>query len=309
MSLLTLYLVHIHRCYSFFQQLGINGPRPVFLLGNLPDFIRTKRMSVSIRNWTSQFGRIYGYFEGHTPILVISDPDILHQIFIRHFSKFHSRRQFPLEDRRAKNGIHLFSATGEQWQRQRAIIGPIFSSAKMKRMLPITDDCVATLLNKLDEYMKVSTEGIDIGELYKCLTMDLIWRCCFGIKNDLQSNPSSPYLKRSQQVLAKENSKYLATLLAILIRELQRFWLTSHLMVNRIKARLRLLLPMGEKLIEDDPSEWLKDSLDYLIKKATICQETNDSCDGSMTKSTDLIHLMLAAIEKTSTDVNKVNIL
>ncbi|CAF3989263.1 unnamed protein product, partial [Rotaria magnacalcarata] len=104
LCLLGLYLVHIRRSYSFFKQLGINGPPPMFILGNFLDFVRTKRISVCIQNWTAQYGNIYGYFEGHTPILVVSDPDILHEVFIKHFSKFHSRRQFPLEDRRMHKG-------------------------------------------------------------------------------------------------------------------------------------------------------------------------------------------------------------
>ena len=79
--LVIIYLVHIYRCYSFFKRLGIDGPRPTFFMGNLADFARTKRISISIQNWTNQFGRIYGYFEGHTPVLVISDPDILDKIF------------------------------------------------------------------------------------------------------------------------------------------------------------------------------------------------------------------------------------
>jgi hypothetical protein len=304
--LLAIYLIHIYRCYSFFKQRGISGPQPTFLLGNLADFVRTKRISISIQNWTKQFGRIYGYFEGHTPVLVVSDPDILHEIFIKHFSKFHSRRQFPLEDRRTTKGVHLFSATGDTWRRQRAIINPTFSSLKMKRMLPTIDDCIATLIIKLKECMQTSSEGFDIYKLYKCLTMDLIWRCCFGIKTDMQSNPDDPYLQRSQEVFARENSTYLATLLAIFIPELQPIWLAGHVWFNGMKARLRCLLPMGEKLIDDDPSEWLKDNVDYFIEKAKIYQANNIDYNENVIKSTDLIHLMLDATDKHIPDTNQV---
>jgi cytochrome P450 len=298
-------LVHIHRCYSFFKQLGIKGPTPTFFLGNLADFVRTKRISICIRNWTNQYGRIYGYFEGHTPVLVISDPDILHEIFIKHFSKFHSRRQFPLEDRRTTKGVHLFSATGDEWRRQRAIINPTFSPVKMRRMLPIIEDCITTLIIKLNESMQTSSsQGFDIYKIYKSLTMDLIWRCCFGIKTNMQGDPNDPYLKRSQEVFATENSTYLATLLGIFIPELQPIWLASHYWMNRIKARLRCLLPMGEKFIGDDPSEWLKDNVEHFIEKARIYQTNNNE---NMIKSTDLIHLMLDATETNITDFNQVD--
>ena len=274
------YLIYISRSYTFFKELGIVGPRPSFFFGNLGDFGRTKRISLSIREWTQQFGRIYGYFEGHTPVLVISDPDILDQIFRKHFAKFHSRRQFPLEDRSTTNGVHLFSATGDHWRRQRSIINPTFSSAKIKRMLPMIDDCIATLMRQLDQ-----SAEFDIYQSYKSLTMDLIWRCCFGIETDMQCNPNNPYLLRSQQVFARENSTPLATLLGILIPELQPCWMRMHTGLNTIKVRLRRWFPRIERFIDEDPSEWLKENVERLIEKAPTASA----------EQTDLLHLMLEA--------------
>jgi thromboxane-A synthase len=294
--LLSVYLLHVHVCYQFFKRLRIGGPSPTFFLGNVGDFARTQRMSISIRNWTKQFGRIYGYFEGHTPILVISDPDILNKIFLQHFSKFHSRRQFPLEDRSTTKGVHLFSATGDKWRRQRSIINPTFSPLKIKRMLPIINDCVSDLMIKLEEFTETASLGFDIYKSYKSLTMDLIWRCCFSIKTDMQSNPNNPYLVRSQQVFAKENSTYVTTLLGIFIPELQTSWLLIHGWINNIKSTLRQWLPMGEKLIDDDPSEWLKQNVTHFIENAS--QNSDDI---------DLLHLMLDATEKKSNNTNQVS--
>ncbi len=287
--ILTIYLIYISRCYTFFKRLGIDGPCPTFFLGNVADFARTQRISISIQNWTKQFGRIYGYFEGHTPVLVVSDPDILDQIFRKHFSKFHSRRQFPLEDRSTNKGVHLFSATGDQWHRQRNIINPTFSPLKIKRMLPLINDCISNLMIKLDT---CQSKDFDIYKIYKSLTMDLIWRCCFGIQTDMQSNPNNPYLIRSQQVFARENSTYLSTLLGIFIPELQPCWLATHYWINNIKAKLRQVLPLADKFIADDPSEWLKENVEQFIEEASENSE-----------EINLLKLMLDATEKLSNQV------
>ena len=304
--LLAIYFRHVQRCYTFFQKLGIDGPRPTFLLGNLGDFARTKRMSVSIQNWTRQFGRIYGYFEGHTPVLVVSNPDVLEEIFIKHFSKFHSRRQFPLEDRRTSKGVHLFSATGNQWRRQRAIMNPTFSPSKMKRMIPMIDDCISIFVQRLEACRTSSSDAFDVYKLYKCLTMDLIWRCCFGIQTDMQQDPNDPFLLRSQQVFAKENNTYLATLLSIFIPELQQMWIAVHCWLNALKAQLRRFLPWGEKLIADDPSEWLKENVDYLIRN--IAEKSDENNNEKSPKSTDLIHLMLDATRVKPTETSQVSL-
>jgi len=276
--------------------LGVDGPRPTFFLGNVVDFARTKRISISIHNWTKQFGRIYGYFEGHTPVLVISDPDILDKIFLKYFSKFHSRRQFPLEDRSTAKGVHLFSATGNEWRRQRNIINPTFSPLKIKRMIPMIHDCISNLIIKLDECIQTEPSGFDIAKLYKCLTMDLIWRCCFGIKTDMQNNPNNPFLLRSQQVFARENSTYFTTLLGIFIPELQPCWLFIHYWINKIKSKLRQVLPMGEKFIADDPSEWLKENVEHFIENTS---GNVDECN--------LLRLMMDATETSANNINQVS--
>lgn len=291
----VVYLIHVYRSYLFFKKLGINGPRPTFFLGNVLDFARTKRISVSIHNWTQEYGRIYGYFEGHTPVLVLSDPNISEHIFLKYFSKFHSRRQFPLEDRSTERGIHLFSATGDEWRRQRAIISPTFSASNIKRMIPMINECVNSLMMKLIESANAEPEGFDIYKLYKSLTMELIWRCCFGIKTDMQNRPNNPFLLRSQQVFARESSTYLTTLLGIFIPELQPCWLSLHYWMNNIKAKLRSLLPMGEQLIADDPSEWLRQHMDFFIDEAL---KTSDQ--------PDLLHLMLDAAKRTINDSESV---
>ncbi|CAF0857049.1 unnamed protein product [Adineta ricciae] len=285
--ILVFYVAHMRHCYKFFERLGIDGPRPTFFLGNVADFAVTKRISISIQNWTKQFGRIYGYFEGHTPVLVVSDPDILENIFLKHFSKFHSRRQFPLEDRSTSRGVHLFSATGDEWRRQRSIINPTFSPLKIKRMIPMITDCISNLVAKIEDCIQNDSAEFDISKLYKSLTMDLIWRCCFGMKTDMQSNPNNPYLIRSQQVFARENSTYLTTLLGIFIPELQPCWLTIHHWLNTIKSKLRTFLPMADRFIADDPSEWLKENVDHFIRK------TSDSSE-----EVNLLQLMLNAVQK-----------
>lgn len=306
--LLIIYLLHIRRCYLFFEQLGIAGPRPAFFIGNVGDFVRTKRVSLSIRNWSGQYGRVYGYFEGHTPVLVISDPDILDEIFNKNFSKFHSRRQFPLEDRRKTHEHHLFSATGDEWRRQRAVINPTFSPLKMKRMLHLINAAIDTFMDKLNDFEHTSDEGFDIYQLYKSLTMDLIWRCCFGIETDMQKDPTDPFLRRSQQVFARENNTYLATLLSIFIPELQPIWIVMHVWLNWFKAQFRYYFPWGEKLVEDDPSEWLKTNVDHFIRKISNKTDVNNNdFQRSPVKSTDLISLMLSATKENINEISQVS--
>ncbi|CAF1162862.1 unnamed protein product [Rotaria sordida] len=252
-TLVVVYLWHIHRTYSFFIRLGIPGPSTTFFFGIFPEFIKTKRMSLCLKEWTKKYGRIFGYFEGHTPILIVSDPNILQDIFIKSFSNFHSRREYTFDEPHGKEG-HLFTTQGLRWKRQRFVINPTFSSVKLKQMSPLINHSIDALMKKLTEQYKLG-EPFDIYAFLKRFTMDTIWSCGFGLDTDMQNNPNDPYLIQSQ-----------------------------HAVDNIVRRWLRHYVPLAQKLITDDPVIWIKKQAQELIKKRVNL---------GYTSRMDLLQLML----------------
>ena len=43
-------------------------------------------------HYTEKYGDVWGYYEGATPTYVISDVEIMKEIYIKQFSNFHSRK-------------------------------------------------------------------------------------------------------------------------------------------------------------------------------------------------------------------------
>ena len=43
-------------------------------------------------NWAKKYGNVFGFYEGPTPILVISDPDMVMEVLVKQFSNFHARK-------------------------------------------------------------------------------------------------------------------------------------------------------------------------------------------------------------------------
>lgn len=110
--LLVIYLYKINQIYNIFKQIGLSGPTPRFFFGNLIElFTHSRHSAACLSEWTKQYGKIYGYFIGHTPILCVSDPDFLQEVFITKFSHFHSRRSLPLQQHDLR---HLLATTGNQ---------------------------------------------------------------------------------------------------------------------------------------------------------------------------------------------------
>jgi thromboxane-A synthase len=276
------YLWHIRSAYEFFTKLNIPGPPPVLFFGNFLDVFKSRRLSLNIKQWTEKYGRIFGYFEGHTPILVVSDPDVLQDVFIKSFSNFHSRRLFPLADQNTKR-VNLFFASALRWKRQRFVINPTFSSAKLKQMTPLIHRSIDMLMKKMAEEHK-KNEPFDIYAYFKRFTMDTIWSCGFGVDTDMQNNINDPYLIHSQQMFGEQVNVRLIVLLALFINELNKFWRTIHLSLGSAKYWLRNHIPITKRFFDENPATWIINQAYKMIEKHEQIDQAN---------RTDLLQLML----------------
>ncbi|XP_067672070.1 cytochrome P450 3A11-like [Haliotis asinina] len=187
--LLAGFLWHMKRHFSVFKRLGIPGPEPSIISGNLMEIMKKGQFQATV-DWSKKYGRIFGYFEGYTPVMSVSDPDLLKQILVKDFKNFQCRKQFPLAPRKS---LGLFLENGQQWKRSRNLLTPAFSSGKMKQMFPIITDTADILIDNLEK-KAASGESFDIYSTFQCLTLDVIGRCAFGLRTDAQTDPNDPFL-------------------------------------------------------------------------------------------------------------------
>ena len=125
LSLATLaYLLYIKRSYRYLESLGYDGPSPRFLLGNLTEFVskensieknkssrRTPAIphySKTLQRWTRFYGKVYGYYEGHSPVLVLADADLVAEVFLNQNKLLAYRRSFPMSKHSSVRKYILF---------------------------------------------------------------------------------------------------------------------------------------------------------------------------------------------------------
>ena len=172
-----IYVRTLNRQYAHFDNRGIPGPPHRFFFGHYKDLWSTKFYSRQLQAWTNQYGPIYGLFEGTRPMYVVSDVEFLQEVYIRQFSSFHSRR-LPFLARMETGTLDtIFGASGAKWRRQRRIIHPTFTAAKLKLMSPLMNECIDAMLTKLAEVIKHEDEQINMYDLYRRLSMDVICEC------------------------------------------------------------------------------------------------------------------------------------
>lgn len=168
-GLLTYYLFLIRQRYQYFSQRGIPVPPFTFFFGHFKTLWNNGSYHRQLETWTKQYGKIYGIYEGTLPVFVVSDPDFLQEVFIKQFSVFYARK-ITLLDGIAHN---IFNNSGPKWRRQRHVINPTFTAAKLKRMSPLINGCINDLMEKLPDHA-VNGNEFNIYLYYKRMTMDVI---------------------------------------------------------------------------------------------------------------------------------------
>ncbi|VDO52519.1 unnamed protein product [Haemonchus placei] len=145
---------------DYWKRRGIPGPPGMIFLGNMYELTdRSKPVGLVLREWTKTYGKVYGIQEGLRRVIVISDVDMIRELFIKKFDYFYGRKNNVIGgDVENDSRVHVFEAQGVRWKRLRAISSPAFSSGSLKKVL----------LRNLD------------FRFYKEFTMDVICRIAMG---------------------------------------------------------------------------------------------------------------------------------
>lgn len=130
--------------------MGLRTPQFAFFYGNLPEILQNTQ-SNSLKKWTAELGKTYGYYEGHLPIIVTSDLELINEVFIKQYSNFMARKVYPWQFSDNSPKMDLFLSSNKRWKRMRNIINPTFSPAKLKELIPIMVKCTQRFINILDE--------------------------------------------------------------------------------------------------------------------------------------------------------------
>ncbi|CAF1041423.1 unnamed protein product [Adineta steineri] len=279
------YLCIINNSYNYFKHHGIPAPPYRFFYGHYKDLWSVKSFSKKLQEWTRQYGSIYGLYAGTTPMYVVSDVDFLEEVYIKQFSSFHSRRLPVILRLQTGHKVHLFSAIGARWRRQRQVINPTFSSTKLQLMSPLVNNCITAMLNKISSIVHNKNTEINIYLLYKRMTMDVICRCAFGIDTDMQNDTDNIYLRKSAGTFEIDVDRLsivkLTNLLPFFINPF-RYLFLFQIAIRRILIRL---IPSLSKYIEETPGSWLTNR----VRDVVNIRRT------SSLKRVDLLQLMMDA--------------
>ncbi|KYR00509.1 cytochrome P450 family protein [Tieghemostelium lacteum] len=191
--LIVLYLIYnfIHKNSKRYKN-EVTGPIAFPVIGNLHLFFSKKRHPHQIlTDLTKKYGLVYRFYMGHIYSLVVTDPDLIREIFVKNFDNFTDRLHLPSIKYVGGNYKGVVMADEYYWKINKAKIISSFSNSNLKKVSHILEKTASDLLNVMNEYC--SDQGGNKGNwaprLYcQKYTMNIVLRYIFNLEIPYEEN-------------------------------------------------------------------------------------------------------------------------
>lgn len=191
LTVTILLLMWRRRHFSYFEELGIPGPKPNLIWGNLREYQSMPQYKV-LEKWFRQYGDVFGYYNGDVPFVALKDLDFVEYVCVRNFQNFVDRGVImPTDERHPILGRSLIHETAPGWKSIRRAVAYGFSSAKLKLMMPSIKKNADMFLESLGKYVD-SDEEVNMMTKYEELSMEYVTRGLFGLNEHFIGKPNHP---------------------------------------------------------------------------------------------------------------------
>lgn len=179
------------RTFSVFKELGIPGPEPNLIFGNLLE-IREKGMGLASREWTKKYGDVVGYFNGVMPGIILRDVELIKRTFIQDFQYF-TRRQVmaSVSKNLAVNEVRISRVHGDDWRHLKKIVLPAFKTANIKKAVPVMQGCMEECFRAMDGKLAGSDGCIEVFEPFCIMATDFGLQFFTGARTDMQRDDAA----------------------------------------------------------------------------------------------------------------------
>ncbi|XP_075552299.1 cytochrome P450 3A6-like [Dermacentor variabilis] len=199
---IVFWLLKRRRRLRLFKDLGVPGPEPDFIWGNLKE-TDNRRIAAYVQ-WRKQYGKLFGVYVGSEPFLVITDPQMAHECFVKQAAIFQDRPTVFVDAEPFKSS--LFQLGGNAWKYVRARLNYGFSSGMIKDLSQIANLCATRFVERISSiclrsgYVEVFHRGLDYS-------FEFIMNSVLAQQVRLQEDCNEPILESMKQVIKDmENS-------------------------------------------------------------------------------------------------------
>ncbi|MGA9527203.1 MAG: cytochrome P450 [Terriglobales bacterium] len=158
-----------------------SGPRPHFLIGNIP--LASRDPLAVFSRWAKEYGDIFYYRAAWIQVYFLNHPDLIESVLVRNYQN--CKKDRVLQNSRWFLGDGLLTSEGEHWKRQRRLSQPSFHRERIAIH-------AAVMTNYTEQMLSRWQPGavIDIHQEMMALTLRIVVRALFGIEAEATNNIS-----------------------------------------------------------------------------------------------------------------------
>uniref|UniRef100_A0A6G1S730 Cytochrome P450 3A25 n=1 Tax=Aceria tosichella TaxID=561515 RepID=A0A6G1S730_9ACAR len=220
--------------FTYWSSRNIKGPTPWPIFGTNFYYLFNNKLELDAK-WHKKYGKVYGLYEGYSPLLRVNDNELINFIYVKQFRSFSTRHNEFIHDDLQK-GWMLWN-TGKEWAARRPLVSPLFASSKMKLMTTNMSECVNRFLNEVERRSnelklnqgialanndetqatnehKEAGAGVPMCKTdISAMTLDVIASNFYSLKINTYRDNSNEFLKRAYDMATFELGRFLLWIL------------------------------------------------------------------------------------------------
>ncbi|XP_031349557.1 cytochrome P450 6k1-like [Photinus pyralis] len=209
--------------FNYFKLKGVPHEQPTFPFGNILDvFMSGEPVGQYIgKLCLKSEGQFFGFYALTKPFLIIKDPKIVKNILIKDFHVFSNRHVHVDPNVEPILAYSLLGMKTPQWKTLRKQISPVFTSGKIKMMMPLMAECG----KNLEKYLSgVVGQDIEMKHVANMYTTDVIATCAFGVDANSFSDGDNELLRYGRMIFPKTALQSLKTASYFLAPSIVKFF-------------------------------------------------------------------------------------
>ena len=139
--------------------------------------------------------RYVGVMDFATPTVILRDPRLISEMFVKNFKHFPNHRSFVSEEADPIFGRNVFSLKDDRWREMRNTLSPFFTGNKMRFMFELVSKCSNNFVDYLYRHSEFHS-AVELKDIFTRYGNDVIATVAFGIDVNSLKDPENEFYKR-----------------------------------------------------------------------------------------------------------------
>ncbi|KAB0791851.1 hypothetical protein PPYR_03651 [Photinus pyralis] len=200
-------VLYFKNVWSYWQKRGVEVLPVTFPYGHAKSYMTQKKsLHVMYEDFYNDHKmknlKYGGFYFSTTPVLIITDLDLIRRVLVKDFASFTDRPMYVNEEADPLSGI-TFNLKGQRWRNVRVKVSETYTSDNMRMMFETFEKHT----NKLGELMAQCIRDkrpVDIKDIFARFTMDTIGTAGFGVECNGLSQQDSEFRKYAMKAFQRD---------------------------------------------------------------------------------------------------------